>query len=170
MRTMALRALRLLAQIEIHPTHTARALRALPGYLRDWRRFAARCDWPMAPYPCLLDRSASAASLGEYFWQDLYVARRILQAAPRRHSDIGSRIDGFVAHLACVRPVEVYDIRPLPVTIPNVGFRQWDLTEDGEAAPGDAADSVSCLHTLEHVGLGRYGDRILRRTEFGEGG
>ena len=73
---------------------------------------------------------------------------------------MGSRIDGFIAHLACVREVEVFDIRPLDARIPNVRFRQWDLTEGGPAAPADQVDSLSCLHTLEHVGLGRYGDRI----------
>lgn len=160
MKALLLRVLRLLAQLEIHPTRTLRALAALPAYIGDWRRFARETDRPMRPYPCLTDREAGASSLGEYFWQDLFVARRILDANPRRHVDVGSRIDGFIAHLACVRVVEVYDIRPLDARIPNVRFRQWDLTDGGPAAPADQADSVSCLHTLEHVGLGRYGDRL----------
>jgi hypothetical protein len=77
-----------------------------------------------------------------------------------RHIDVGSRIDGFVAHLACARPVDVYDIRPLDVVIPNVRFRQWDLTASDSTASEEPADCVSCLHTLEHVGLGRYGDKL----------
>ena len=160
MKALAWRLRLLLAALGIQPLVTLRALVALPAYLRDWRRFARTSDRPMAAYPCLTDRSAGASSLGEYFWQDLFVARRILDANPRRHVDVGSRIDGFIAHLACVREVEVYDIRPLDAQIPNVRFRQWDLTDGGPAAPADQADSVSCLHTLEHVGLGRYGDRL----------
>lgn len=160
MRNLARRAWRLLTQLEIHPLRTTRALAALPAYLSDWRRFARTTDRPMVAYPCLLDRGADASALGEYFWQDLYVARRILAAAPRRHIDVGSRVDGFIAHLACVREVEVFDIRPLEARIPNVGFQQWDIAAAGPAMADEPADSVSCLHTLEHIGLGRYGDPI----------
>ena len=149
-----------LMQFGIRPLDTFRSLLALPWYVRGLLRFRAGTRWTISLYPCLLDHSAGAATLGEYFWQDLYVARRIINAAPARHVDIGSRIDGFVAHLACQRPVEIYDIRPLDVTIPNVRFRRWDLTGSGLGAPDEAADCVSCLHTLEHLGLGRYGDRV----------
>jgi len=40
---------------------------------------------------------------GHYFHQDLIVARRIFERDPRKHVDVGSRIDGFVAHLAVFR-------------------------------------------------------------------
>jgi len=72
---------------------------------------------------------------------------------------VGSRLDGFVAHVASFREIEVLDIRPLRTRIANVVFRQADLTQLG---PGnnEIADSVSCLHALEHFGLGRYGDAI----------
>ena len=33
----------------------------------------------------------------------------------KRHVDIGSRLDGFVAHVASFREIEVLDIRPLKV-------------------------------------------------------
>jgi len=46
---------------------------------------------------------------GHYFHQDLIVARRIFERDPRKHVDVGSRIDGFVAHLAVFRQVEVID-------------------------------------------------------------
>jgi hypothetical protein len=60
--------------------------------------------------------------------------------------------------------VEVYDIRPLDAAIPNVQFHRWDLTAAASGGPGEKADSVSCLHTLEHVGLGRYGDPVDARA------
>lgn len=158
MRALARKLLHFLAQLEIHPRRTLAALLRLPGYWREYRAFARRSDWPMTVYPCLFDRGTGSAHLGEYFWQDLHVARRIIEAAPARHIDIGSRVDGFIAHLACVRPVEVRDIRPLHHAIPNVRFTQWDLMAPA-AAPA-MADCVSCLHTLEHIGLGRYGDAL----------
>ncbi|GAF70867.1 unnamed protein product, partial [marine sediment metagenome] len=48
---------------------------------------------------------------GHYFHQDLWAARKIITAQPTKHIDIGSRIDGFIAHLLVIMPVEVIDIR-----------------------------------------------------------
>jgi hypothetical protein len=138
------------------------SIRAFPQYLADYRRFASvneRTTWPSRFFPILTDRSSAAGSLGEYFWQDLFVARQIIEQNPKRHIDVGSRIDGFIAHLACVRKVEVFDIRPLRASIENVNFVEWDITNPKTHNSG-VADCVSCLHTLEHIGLGRYGDEI----------
>ncbi|RYD26382.1 MAG: DUF268 domain-containing protein, partial [Verrucomicrobiaceae bacterium] len=104
--------------------------------------------------------SASSGSLGAYFHQDLHVAGWIHQAKPRRHVDVGSRIDGFIGHLAVFREVEVLDIRPQPQVTRNIIFRQLDLMEELPAEWTACTDSLSCLHTIEHFGLGRYGDSI----------
>src|SRR6516165_5825430 len=99
---------------------TKAALGALPRYLRDGRAFkaamkASGADIPLGhAYPVLSDYKESAgAARGHYFHMDLWAARKIFTAAPRHHVDIGSRIDGFVAHLLAFRDVEVVDIRPL---------------------------------------------------------
>ena len=106
------------------------------------------------------DWYAEGGSLShEYFWQDLHVARLIFNANPEIHVDIGSRVDGFVAHVASFREIEVFDIRPITQTVPGIKFKQADFM-DPDSAIYSYCDSVSCLHTLEHFGLGRYGDRI----------
>ncbi|RJP68935.1 MAG: DUF268 domain-containing protein [Ignavibacteriales bacterium] len=111
-------------------------------------------------YPQLSDRyDKSGVATGHYFHQDLYVAQKIYKNNPERHVDIGSRIDGFVAHLACFRKVEVFDIRNLESTAQNIIFRQMDFT-DSNFNLVNYCDSVSCLHAIEHFGLGRYGDKI----------
>jgi hypothetical protein len=113
-------------------------------------------------YPILNDRfSESGSAGGHYFHQDLLVARRIFLNNPKKHVDVGSRIDGFVAHVASFRPIEVLDIRP-PVsnTIPNVTFKQADLMAPLDETLDNYCDSLSCLHALEHFGLGRYGDPV----------
>ena len=111
-------------------------------------------------WPCYSDKDDDAGSLSlHYFFQDLFVAQRIFSNAPVRHVDIGSRIDGFVAHVASFRKVEVFDIRPLETEIPNVTFKQLDImNKDG--IEKNSILSLSCLHALEHFGLGRYGDPI----------
>ena len=111
-------------------------------------------------YPILSDYNDSAGSAsGHYFHQDLLVASFIAKKNPNRHIDIGSRIDGFVAHIASFRPIEVVDVRPLPDTgHANIQFVRADLMNQSNACP--IADSVSCLHAIEHFGLGRYTDPI----------
>lgn len=113
-------------------------------------------------FPCLdgMRQDASGGILDRhYFVQDLYVAQRIFENKPQRHVDVGSRIDGFVAHVAAFREIEVFDIRPLEIKAANIRFSKLDIT-DSATVPDELADSVSCLHVLEHVGLGRYGDMI----------
>ncbi|AEF85541.1 conserved hypothetical protein [Treponema primitia ZAS-2] len=97
---------------------------------------------------------------GHYFHQDLLVARKIYINNPHNHIDIGSRIDGFVAHIASFRSIDVLDIRPLAKSIPNIKFVQQDFTVPLKTELIESYDSVSCLHALEHFGLGRYGDPI----------
>lgn len=110
--------------------------------------------------PCPDDRyMPSGKVMRHYFLQDLLIAQKIFEAEPRKHVDVGSRIDGFVAHVASFRDIEVFDIRPMQSTIANVTFRQIDFMKDLEAY-AQYCDSLSCLHALEHFGLGRYGDEI----------
>lgn len=118
-------------------------------------------NWPLSfSRPNLHDRNAASGDTrSHYFLQDLVVAQRIFARNPERHVDVGSRIDGFVAHVASFRKIEVLDIRPLETHVPNISFRQFDLML-GASDLTDRADSVSCLHALEHMGLGRYGDSL----------
>lgn len=102
----------------------------------------------------------SGTAKGHYFHQDIFVANRIFRAVPERHVDVGSRIDRFVAHVAAFRQIEVFDIRPLVAKTHDIHFRQIDLADELPDEFVGCTDSLSCLHTVEHFGLGRYGDRI----------
>lgn len=148
--------------IQINPLNTAKSLLMLPHFFHARQQFLQKMNeknWKINTLPMLLDCKKQAANLGEYFWQDLYVAKKIIAENPRRHIDVGSRIDGFIAHLACVRNVEIFDIRELQSKIENVQYVQWDITNPRKNLEG-VSDCVTCLHTLEHIGLGRYGDGI----------
>jgi hypothetical protein len=147
------------------PSRALRKLAGLPWWWRDLRRFRrvarAHPDWSRIEWkPKTLDRLDDAGVMrGAYFHQDLLVARRIFEAEPRRHLDVGSRVDGFVAHVASFRRIEIVDIRPLRSTVPEISFLRADVMKPDSA--GEAiCDSLSCLHVLEHFGLGRYGDPI----------
>lgn len=110
--------------------------------------------------PYLADRfAAGGTARGHYFHQDLLVAQWVYAANPRRHIDVGSRVDGFVAHVASFRPVEVVDVRPASTTATGISFRTHDIMA-GTAEWSACTDSLSCLHSIEHFGLGRYGDPV----------
>lgn len=112
-------------------------------------------------YPIFGDyEQQSGVAQGHYFHQDLLVARFVHLAAPERHIDVGSRVDGLVAHIASYRAIDVIDIRPLTISShPYVNYIQGDLM-NLDASLYDICDSLTCLHAIEHFGLGRYGDPI----------
>ena len=161
------RFLSLLEFAGFDPRKTARTLRGLPRYFRDYRRLRAdgRLQQDEVPlgkfYPCLDDRDdESGIAGGHYFHQDILVARKVREKNPVKHVDVGSRVDGLVAHIAVFREIEVFDIRQLSTTARSISFRQLDIMAPLPRELNGYCDSLSCLHALEHFGLGRYGDPI----------
>ena len=146
------------------PLTALKALRGVPHFLRDaaaYRR-AQTGKFPLRIprlMPILGDRYESAGGLGHYFHQDLWAARKIHARGPASHIDIGSRLDGFVAHLLVYMPVTSIDVRPLSSAVSGLTFMQEDATTLRSLADG-SVESISSLHAVEHFGLGRYGDPI----------
>lgn len=159
----ALRAL--VARSVPRPRRMLASISAWDGFLRDIRQINQQLgsdeDFEITRwYPILNEREqASGVGSGHYFHQDLLVAQRIFENAPERHVDIGSRIDGFVAHVASFREIEVLDIRPQTSSVKNIRFVQADLMKPSVGLAG-YTDSLSSLNVVEHFGLGRYGDAI----------
>lgn len=95
---------------------------------------------------------------GHYFYQDIWALRHLAKINPVMHYDIGSRFDGFVGQATAICPVTSIDIRPPGFTLPGFHFLQGDILQLPFA--DNSLASLSCLHTIEHIGLGRYGDAI----------
>lgn len=111
-------------------------------------------------FPCLLDRYENAGSLPKhYFWQDLWGARKVFKLGLKHHYDIGSRLDGFIAHCLPFCEIVMLDIRPLQTQIQNLQFQQTNCM-DMHQIPDGSIPSLSSFHAIEHFGLGRYGDPI----------
>ena len=153
-------------QIGIEPFRLFKSIRSIPYFLKTYFQFKREFNGTLKVSPSLQDRfEESGAINSEYFWQDLLVARWIFESNPSKHVDIGSRIDGFVAHVASYRQVEVIDVRPINSNIPNIFFKQGNMMDSeflskDNGFSNNYCDSLSCLHTIEHFGLGRYGDPI----------
>jgi len=154
-----------LVKIGINPIAFYKFILGLPSFFRDYRKFKRllidKSEFPFSTfYPIMMDKTTNSGRMqGAYFHQDLLVARMIYQNTPVKHVDIGSRIDGFVAHVAVFREIEVFDIRKQTSTVKNIIFKQADFMQLPVELT-EYCDSVSSLHALEHFGLGRYGDPI----------
>jgi hypothetical protein len=131
----------------------------IPRFLGERRGFQEKGGRISHSFPILNDYTDLAGTAsGHYFHQDLLVSQFVFQKNPKRHIDVGSRIDGFVAHVASFRKIEIIDIRRIPKSEhSNIIFREADLMSGGEI---ESVDSISCLHAIEHFGLGRYGDPV----------
>ena len=134
----------------------------LPRYWRDWRRYKAAAapaarPAPSEMYPCLTDWTPSTPFDPHYFYQGAWLARQLRAASPSSHVDVGSSVM-MLSVLSAQVPTTFVDYRPLRAFLPNltcIGGSILSLPfEDGSVA------SLSCLHVLEHIGLGRYGDPI----------
>jgi hypothetical protein len=110
-------------------------------------------------YPCFFDSSsASQSGAGHYFYQDTWALARIAETRITHHVDVGSRIDGFVGQLSAFVNVEYVDIRPVDLKMPNLTMRPGSVLSLPYLDMSLA--SLSSLHVIEHVGLGRYGDPV----------
>jgi hypothetical protein len=137
------------------------SLRYLPRYVTDWMAFRRQSgSWSVKAadsYPCLADRLPTTPFDPHYFYQGNWLARRLADAKPRQHIDIGSSVL-TVGMISAHVPTIFVDYRPLVVRQSGLNCIAADINRLPFADRSVA--SLSCLHVIEHIGLGRYGDPI----------
>jgi SAM-dependent methyltransferase len=84
----------------------------------------------------------------------------VAERAPKLGADIGCATGCFPAMQIAtgVPSCTVFEVRPAEANHPQVDVRVQDLTYADDVEP--EFDLVTCLSTIEHIGLGRYGDPI----------
>ena len=111
-------------------------------------------------WPIITDKYAPAGTVGNYFLQDLWAAKLIIKSGVKEHFDIGSRLDGFIAHLLAANiDVTMIDVRDFPAKVEHLNTIVDDATGLHQIKD-DSIESMSALCSLEHFGLGRYGDPV----------
>jgi len=74
--------------------------------------------------------------------------------------DVGSAGSVLPTILAALgNRVTCLDVRNWPVSYPNLTFVKGDITDENCPLPHQGFDAITCICTIEHIGLGRYGDR-----------
>lgn len=108
-------------------------------------------------YLCLQDNTQKTRFDSHYIYHPAWGARILAQTMPKVHVDISSSLH-FCTLVSAFIPVKYYDYRPADIKLENLSSESANLLSlpfaDG------SIQSLSCMHVVEHVGLGRYGDSL----------
>ncbi|WP_207765308.1 DUF268 domain-containing protein [Solitalea longa] len=107
--------------------------------------------------PCLYDNTGQTNFDRHYIYHPAWAVRIIKKIDPKVHVDISSTLH-FCSMLSAFTPVEFYDYRPAVLELDSLVCKSADLTN--LHFESNSIESLSCMHTVEHVGLGRYGDPL----------
>ena len=110
-----------------------------------------------ADYPCLADNTNTSGEFGRYIYQDSWAFKHVLSKKPKKLVDIASSTY-FVAFAAQITSIESVDIRLLHTSMKTIKSKIGDAT----SLPynKNSVEAISSLSVIEHVGLGRYGDKV----------
>lgn len=108
-------------------------------------------------YPCLNDQTESTNFDRHYIYHPAWAARILAMMRPAVHVDISSTLY-FCSLVSAFIPVIFYDYRPAHLVLSNLSTHSADLTALNFA--DQSITSLSCMHVVEHIGLGRYGDPL----------
>jgi len=108
-------------------------------------------------YPCIHDNTPSSNFDRHYIYHPAWAARILRKTNPNIHIDISSTLH-FCTIVSGFIKMKFYDFRPAQINLSNLSSEHADLTH--LQFESNSIMSLSCMHTVEHIGLGRYGDPI----------
>lgn len=108
-------------------------------------------------YPCIRDKTIKTNFDAHYIYHTSWAARKVKEINPEKHVDISSSLY-FSGILSAFIPVDFYDYRPADLHLSGLKSGHADLAK--LPFTDNSIHSLSCMHTVEHIGLGRYGDFI----------
>lgn len=108
-------------------------------------------------YPCVKDKTVKTGFDRHYVYHTSWAARKVKEIDPEFHIDISSSLY-FSGIVSAFVPVKFYDYRPAEISLSGLESLHADLVtlpfED------DSICSLSCMHVIEHIGLGRYSEAL----------
>ena len=106
---------------------------------------------------CISDNTGNTSFDHHYIYHIAWAARILSVTKPELHVDISSSLY-FCTLISAFIKTDFYDYRPADISLSNLKMGCPDLTS--LHFHDNSLQSLSCMHTIEHIGLGRYGDPI----------
>jgi SAM-dependent methyltransferase len=106
-------------------------------------------------YPCLNEKIPQHDIEPHYTYHPAWAARILTQVRPEFHIDISSSLS-FCTIVSAFVPIKFYEYRRTNLNLDNLSSESADLLN--LPFENDSVESLSCMHVVEHIGLGRYGD------------
>jgi len=108
-------------------------------------------------HPILNEKTEFTHFDAHYTYHPAWAARVLAQLRPEEHVDISSTLH-FSTMVSAFIPTKFYDYRVALLNLSNLEAKKADLTNLPFA--DNSIKSLSCMHVVEHIGLGRYGDSL----------
>lgn len=134
-----------------------------PWIMKDFFAFKKRDTTHRFPmriadlYPIKGEKTATTEFDRHYVYHPAWAVRVVKEINPPFHIDISSTLH-FCSMLSAFIPVKFYDYRPAELALSGLETHKGDLMH--LPFESKSVKSISCMHTIEHIGLGRYGDPI----------
>lgn len=136
------------------------ALREGVQYVRDVKGFKKEYagGYPVKVLPVFFEKTRKSTFDPHYVYQAYWATKRIIrEKKPGCHVDISSNIS-FLTQLSAMLPVIQLEYRPPGITLADCKRLCGNILN--LPFSNQSLQSVSCLHVVEHIGLGRYGDPL----------
>lgn len=146
----------IMGTVILHPILSLCFLKELMTFLSQSKlSFFDRVHFRITPY--LLDKTEKLDVEPHYTYHTAWAARRLRETAPEKHVDISSN-RFFATLVSAFVPMDYYEYRPADLYLSGLESKQANVLNLPFA--DNSIDSLSCMHVVEHIGLGRYGDPV----------
>ena len=104
-------------------------------------------------YPQPQDATQYTPMDAHYFYQQLWCFEHILKQKPKKHLDVGStyQMSGYISKIT---HAIFMDIRPIQANLSDLEVVDGSILQP--PFEKKSFSSISCLHVIEHIGLGIY--------------
>jgi SAM-dependent methyltransferase len=134
-------------------------------FIKDYISFSTlskKLKTPFKPsiknlYPVLGEDTDNTGFDRHYIYHPAWAARILAKNKSDFHVDISSTLS-FSTLISAFMSVHFYDYRPADIKLSGLISKRADLLK--LPFKNNEIKSLSCMHVVEHIGLGRYGDKI----------